>query len=669
MSGVQMVEYALRYASMGWDVFPLQARNKLPFKDFAWNLLATTNENKIKEWWRKYPDANIGVACGKRSQIIVLDIDIGHGGEESIEGLCNINGRLPDTPQAATGGGGRHIVFLHPGVEIRNSASKLGPGIDVRGDGGYIVAPPSIHPNGKRYTWIPDYKPSETPLACIPQWLLVELAQSHEAEVKETQAPDGTAPNKIMPGQRDMTLTSLAGTMRKRGMSGEALLAALLAENQARCVPPLDEEDVKRIVKSVERYDRPVETNQGKRIEAEWMLAAAAFVSPEVAIQDAGYIQPYIFRTPCLEHFWQQMINGADKVQAATEADILKELISMQSKVNVWDTSLYAAQVTRFDYLENIGFRLCDAQHSIDNGDATATQKIINEMASILPGTSRDPMGGDKLRDEFITLLDHLEGRSIRTGIRGIDRATGGLERETFSILAARPSMGKSTLAWQIARQVAERNGQVLFFSLEMAASQLIAKTACGEMGLRWKDIRAGMKDDDRINLKAKADELARRWGNNLLIDDNPSSTEIIWQTTARYKPDLVIIDHLRLVQDKEESEVRRLGMITKRFKQLAKQYKCHVLCLAQLNRAAEQRDQKRPQLADLRDSGEIEENADLVMMIYRDEYYNEDKTLGRYSETEIWLRKYRDDVRNQKITLEYDTTAQMFIEPEDKPR
>jgi KaiC/GvpD/RAD55 family RecA-like ATPase len=665
------LKFALKYADTGFDIFPLQPKNKIPFANFSWNLLASRDHAKITEWWTQHPDANIGLATGARSGIVVVDIDLKSNGEETIANLIETYGELPLTPQCRTGGGGRHIFFQHPGFEIRNSAGKLGDGIDIRGDGGYVVAAPSIHETGNKYQWIDGYLLSKTPLAELPEWIISLLQADKSKPVKSvsenTVSGDNNPATKIISSQRNTTLISLAGTMRKRGMSSEAIYLALIAENNTRCVPPLGDDEIKRISDSIERYDKPeAQPVRANRLEVEWLLAAAAYQSPATAQREAGYITANQFSDRTLAKFWQDMRSGVSNVQAATEAGIIKDLINFQSKINIYDMSSYAAQLARNEYIENIWFRQGDMENAIKAGDATLLKKIIDEIAADMPFSSREAMDGEGLHNNFLNLLNNLDGRSVKTGIPSFDRATGGLERQTYSILAARPSMGKSTLAWQIARRVAEGGGKVVFFSLEMAASQLWAKAACGELGWRWKEVRENMTPEYKDILITLSEKLNKRLAKNIILDDSPATSEIIWQQTARYKPDLVIIDHLRLVSDRNENEVKRLGEITQKNKDLAKAYNCHVMTLAQLNRGTDNRDQKRPQLTDLRDSGQIEENADTVFMLYREEYY-QDTEPTRYSTTEIWIRKFRDDVRNQCIKLDFDSQFQAFIEPQDR--
>jgi replicative DNA helicase len=168
---------------------------------------------------------------------------------------------------------------------------------------------------------------------------------------------------------------------------------------------------------------------------------------------------------------------------------------------------------------------------------------------------------------------------------------------------------------------------------------------------------------DDLNRIVEATSLLMSRYDNYLLVNDHVNTSATIWQSVEKHKPDLVVIDHLRLVADPGESENNRLGEITQRLKDLAKAFNCQVLCLAQLNRNTEARDDKRPMLSDLRESGKIEENADQILMIYRDDYYEMDqqKLFKKPSPTEILIRKFRDDVMNQRVLLSFDATHQWF--------
>lgn len=166
---IPATDAALGYARGGCPVFPVRA-DKTPhtargFKD------ATTDEEAIRSWWRRWPDAGIGIPTGEASGLLVIDSDPRHGGDAALCELIEAHGPLPDTLEAETGGGGHHIVFQYPeGSNIRNSSGRLGEGLDVRGEGGYIVAAPTLHASGKRYRWRNDYAP-----APAPAWLLERL--------------------------------------------------------------------------------------------------------------------------------------------------------------------------------------------------------------------------------------------------------------------------------------------------------------------------------------------------------------------------------------------------------------------------------------------------------------------------------------------------------------
>jgi hypothetical protein len=163
-----MLREALKLARRGFAVFPCAPRAKHPITPHGCKD-ATTDREVIRHWWGTEPTANIGLATGALSGIFVLDVDPGHGGAESLAALQAAFGKLPPTVVNLTGGGGQHLLFRHPqagGRKVRNLVGFY-DGLDVRGDGGYILAPPSVHPNGRQYRW-------ETPgraIAPAPEWL------------------------------------------------------------------------------------------------------------------------------------------------------------------------------------------------------------------------------------------------------------------------------------------------------------------------------------------------------------------------------------------------------------------------------------------------------------------------------------------------------------------
>ena len=145
---------------------------------------------------------------------------------------------------------GGHLWFKWPeGKPIRNSAGEIAPGVDVRGEGGYVIVPPSVHPDGQPYTWAAD-----VPITPAPDWLVELAVKVSRAEPPPREKATGHAKGKVPEGQRNAVLASLAGTMRRKGMDAEAIAAALLAHNTAHCEPPLLESEVREIARSVGRY-------------------------------------------------------------------------------------------------------------------------------------------------------------------------------------------------------------------------------------------------------------------------------------------------------------------------------------------------------------------------------------------------------------------------------
>lgn len=215
---------------------------------------ATIDLDVAKQWLSAYPDMNIGICTGSSSGFLVLDIDPVHGGNESLVELEQTYGALPFTPVVKTGSGGRHYYFKHPSIPIKNSVSKLGAGLDIKTDGGYIIAPPSLHKSGNRYAWISS--PDNTPLAEVPDWMLNMLQEKEVVVTTETSI--GPA---IFQGERNNKLASLAGSMRRPGFSQDAIEQALLIMNHQQCRPPLNENEVRAIAKSISKY-APVEVTK-----------------------------------------------------------------------------------------------------------------------------------------------------------------------------------------------------------------------------------------------------------------------------------------------------------------------------------------------------------------------------------------------------------------------
>jgi hypothetical protein len=205
-----LYEMAVAYAKRGLHVFPCRPRDKEPacahgVKD------ATIDINIITGWWGGNPDCNIGMACGEKSGVFVVDIDGGEA-ETALAKLEEIHNTLPPTVESITPRG-RHSFYRWPNRVIRNSTSRIGPNIDVRGRGGYVLVPPSIHPSGRPYAWSVD---SARVFAVAPDWLLDLIAA--KPPPRNTTPPEQwrELAQGVSEGARNCSLTSLAGMLLRR---------------------------------------------------------------------------------------------------------------------------------------------------------------------------------------------------------------------------------------------------------------------------------------------------------------------------------------------------------------------------------------------------------------------------------------------------------------------
>lgn len=252
-------------AALGWQVFPLHSpkgdacdcakgdqcespakhpRTRNGLKD------ASSDPAVIERWFTTWPHANIGIVTGKVSGIVVVDVDPRHGGAETWDALIAEHGTVPAGPACATGGGGWHFYYRHPGHHVPSRAGILGAGIDVKGDGGYVVAPPSVHITGLMYEW---FAASTTAVAvpAMPGWVHELAIAKQDRRYDVSGGPD----QPIAEGSRNQYLFTLGCAMRSKGHSQRGIHAALLVENDERCQPPLEATEVAQIAASAARYE------------------------------------------------------------------------------------------------------------------------------------------------------------------------------------------------------------------------------------------------------------------------------------------------------------------------------------------------------------------------------------------------------------------------------
>lgn len=225
-----------------------------------WQELATNDVEKLRAWAKQFRGCNWGIACGQ-SDIFVIDMDPRHGGDESLAALEKEHGPLPPSWIFLTGGGGVHFVFRDPGVDLdlRNSASKLGPGLDTRGHGGFIVAPVSRHISGRVYSISVDAHPDDIALASLPAWLLHLLTAPNGVNGHKMPVPAeewrALVEGDIGEGRRNDALTRLAGYLLRHWIDGHVALRILQAINTTNCVPPLPPDEVEGIFLSIAKAE------------------------------------------------------------------------------------------------------------------------------------------------------------------------------------------------------------------------------------------------------------------------------------------------------------------------------------------------------------------------------------------------------------------------------
>ena len=276
------------------------------------------------------------------------------------------------------------------------------------------------------------------------------------------------------------------------------------------------------------------------------------------------------------------------------------------------------------------------------NDETNQNDQNLQSMRELIPSTM------DRLH-ELSNKSGGLIGSS--TGYKDLDNKLQGLQNGDLIVVAGRPSMGKTSLAMNIAENVlldSESNGSVLIFSLEMPGESLTTRLLSGMTKLNQQNVRSGMLKDDELRILFQQSEKLKNLP--LWIDDSsilsPMELRAKARRLARTEKDglsLIVVDYLQLMQLplSSENRVNQISEISRSLKSLAKELNVPVIALSQLNRAVENRPNKRPIMADLRDSGAIEQDADVILFIYRDEVYNEDSEHG--NKAEIIIGKQRN--------------------------
>jgi replicative DNA helicase len=315
--------------------------------------------------------------------------------------------------------------------------------------------------------------------------------------------------------------------------------------------------------------------------------------------------------------------NAAYYARIVREKSVLRSLASVATEIA---SEAYDAQTDADDFVDQ-------AEHKIFQ----ISEKRIRPSFHSMPELTR----------ESLKLIERLyENRELATGFADLDRITAGLQPSDLIILAARPSMGKTALALNIAAYAAmdaEPKVGVAFFSLEMSKEQLVLRLLCSEARVDMAKARAGfLKADDFPKLARAAARLSEA---QIFIDDSSDTTPIVLKAKCRRlarersnRLGLIVVDYLQLMRASRpgESREKEISEISRSLKALAKELKVPVIALSQLNRQVETRPDRRPLLADLRESGAIEQDADVIGFIYRDEMYHKDSKAAGTAEVII---------------------------------
>ncbi len=436
-------------------------------------------------------------------------------------------------------------------------------------------------------------------------------------------------------------------------------------------------------------------------LEAEQALLGSMFLSSEAVEQALSVVNGHDFYRPAHARIFSAMeqlytrgvpidhVSVADRLETAGELDQAggkPYLLDITQVVpTAANASRYAQIVKRTAMLRQLigaatqivtmGF---DAPDDID-AVIEDSERLIFEVTSKRVESNFRPMEellqiGFHQLEELFERKEHVTG--VPTGFKDLDKILAGLHAGDLAILAARPSVGKTSLALNMAVNAAKKGTSVALFSLEMSAEQLVQRVLCSEARINLQDVRTGyIKEQDWGSIHQAMGRLAEL---DFWVDDTPSISIFEVRTKARRQlrgkqRGLVIVDYLQLMQPQarrsEQNRTVEIGEISRGLKILAKELNAPVLALSQLSRAVEQRAGKRPQLSDLRESGSIEQDADVVMFIDRNTDPHAEDQDGRPAKgmAELIIAKHRNGPTGS-VPLVFNERFTKFIEPAKMP-
>lgn len=380
------------------------------------------------------------------------------------------------------------------------------------------------------------------------------------------------------------------------------------------------------------------------------------------------------------------LLTLSDELKKKDELEIVGGSAYLTELTNYVPTAAHAEAYADMVVQKAIRRRLIKASSDIaqlgfneDKNIQELLETAESELFSVSDaGTKQDLVSLEYILTESFDRIEELHRdsgklRGVKTGYRDLDNITAGLQKSDLLILAARPAMGKSTFALNLAYNIANREKQaVLVFSLEMSKEQLVDRMLAEAAGVDAWNIRTGnLSDDDFEKLSNAMGEMAEA---PIFIDDTPGMTVLEMRTKARREAHnqplgLIVVDYLQLMSGSrgmgnEFNRVQEISEISRGLKLIARELNVPVLALSQLSRAVESRNPQIPQLADLRESGSIEQDADLVMFLYREDYYNPET--DRQHITDLIVAKHRNGPTG-RIELYFHPERLRFMSLEKK--
>lgn len=407
--------------------------------------------------------------------------------------------------------------------------------------------------------------------------------------------------------------------------------------------------------------------------EAEEAVLGSLLIDPDALFEVSNFLRPEAFYRTANRWIYESILSLSERREPLDFVTLTEELRRREqleevggeayviSLINAVPTAINARSYGKLVEAAALRRKLIAAASAIANlayDEAEDINVVIDRSESALfsiseQRTTRDLVPVRQIAGEYLDRIQRLMEQGddvigVPTGFTDLDRLLGGLNRSDLLILAARPGMGKTSLQNAIALTAAMRYGKrVAMFNLEMSGEQLVQRMIAAETRIDSQRLRRGQLHEHELPIFMEA--IGRLSETRIFIDDTPSITTNQLRTKCRrlyaeHGLDLVIIDYLQLMsaEHSTNNRVQEISEISRGLKGLARELDVPVLAAAQLSRAVEQRQDKHPQLSDLRDSGSIEQDADIVMFIYRDEYYNPDTT-ERPNIAELTIAKHRN--------------------------